>query len=541
MPPLTRQPMPQSLHSEWSHSFLGATISIHALAKPLMKVMYHGAVLDLIKRQQGIPLSTETMQIYANYLGWKYVAETTKTHILGDIDDRALVEPEAQIVRGWGCWILGRLAFHASTRGAVVAAQPCARLVALLRDSNVDVVKGACYALSQISRDLDSATAVVAMGVLDFIPELLESTSVEVRRLACWILARLAFHSSTRGAVVAVQPCARLVACLRDSNVGVVEGACCALSQLSRDFDGTRAVVDVGVLDFIPELFESANAEVRRSTCWILGQLASHSSTRGAVVAVQPCARLVACLHDSNVDVVQGACYALSQLSRDFDGTRAVVDMGVLDFIPELFESANVEVRRWTCWMLGRLASHSSMRGTVVAAEPCAQTCCLSTVIFNVISEFSPFQSDFSDGNVDVVEGACYALSHISHDLDAATAVVDVGVLDFIPKLFESANVEVLRWTCWILGKLASHASTRGAIVAAQPCARLVACLRDNNVDIIESASYAISNFSRSQAGAKALMEAGILDFVAELIDSPQANLRGTEALRAAYYGYINI
>ncbi|KAJ7024197.1 hypothetical protein C8F04DRAFT_1303019 [Mycena alexandri] len=172
------------------------------------------------------------MQIYESYLGSKYVAETTKTFILGEIHERALVEAQADVfsdllgsydilldstnivVRHWTTWILAQLAFHSLTRGAVIAVQPCVRLVTLLGDGNVDVVEGACYTLSQISRNLDGARAVVEAGALDFIPELLESTNVGVQRWTSWILAHLAFHSFTRGAVVAVQPCTRLVALL---------------------------------------------------------------------------------------------------------------------------------------------------------------------------------------------------------------------------------------------------------------------------------------------------------------------------------------
>ncbi|KAJ7761798.1 hypothetical protein B0H16DRAFT_1884297 [Mycena metata] len=127
MPPLTRQHTPQSLYSEWSNSYLGATLSIHALAKPLMKLMYHRAVLNLIKQQKGVPLSTETMKIYESYLGWKYVAETTKAFILRELQERTLAEAEAHIVadflasydilldstsdgvREWTTWILGEL------------------------------------------------------------------------------------------------------------------------------------------------------------------------------------------------------------------------------------------------------------------------------------------------------------------------------------------------------------------------------------------------------------------------------------------------
>ncbi|KAJ7020995.1 armadillo-type protein [Mycena alexandri] len=363
MPPLTRQRTPQSLHSEWSRSSLGATISIHALAKPLMKVMYHRAVLDLIKRQQDIPLSTETMQIYESYLGSKYVAETTKTVILGEIHKRALVEVEVQahiisdflgsydilldstnaVVRQRTTWILAQLAFHSSTWGPVVTIQLSTRLVALLGDGNPDVVEGACYALSQIARDLDGARAVVEAGALDFIPELLESTNVAVRQWTFRIVAELGFHSSTQRAVVATQPSTRLVALLDDCNVDVVRGACYALSKITCDLDGARAVVEAGALDLIPELLESTNVRVQQCTSWILSQVAFHSSIQGAVVAVRPSTRLVALLGDGNVDVVKGACYALANISHDLDGARAVIKAGTLDFVAELIESPQAE------------------------------------------------------------------------------------------------------------------------------------------------------------------------------------------------------
>ncbi|KAJ7040173.1 armadillo-type protein [Mycena alexandri] len=296
MPPLTRQRTPQSLHSEWSRNSLGPTISIHALAKPLMRVMYHRAVLDLIKRQQGIPLSAETMEIYQSYLGWKYVAETTKSWILREICQRALAEAEAQVaaefllscdglfestnvaVRGFTARILAELAIHPSTRGAVLAVQPCARLVALLHDGDVGVAINSYHALSAISRDLDGARALVEGGALNFILEVLESTNATVRSLTSLLLAQLASYSSTRRAVIAVKSCARLVALLGDGNVDVVNGTCYALSQIVRDSDGAKAIVEAGALGLLRQLLESKDTQVREHSCWILARLASYSS-----------------------------------------------------------------------------------------------------------------------------------------------------------------------------------------------------------------------------------------------------------------------
>ncbi|KAJ7775409.1 armadillo-type protein [Mycena metata] len=475
MPALTRQRTPQSLHSEWSHSSLGATISIHALAKPLMKVMYHRAVLDLIKRQHRIPLSAETMEIYESYLGWKYVAATTKTLIMREICQRARVEPQARVigdflvpydrllestniaVRRSTCLTLAELALHSSTRGAVVAVQPCARLVGLLGDGNVGVVQSACYALSQISFDLEGARAVVeagalnfipalfepidvAVGVLHLIPELLDPTNVAVRRWTCGMLGRLASHSLTRRAVVAAQPCARLVVLLGDGNVTTVDGACYALSQISRDLDGARAVLEAGALGLLKKLLHSYNRRVRKHACLTFTRLAGHSATRGAVVAVRPCARLVALLREGDVDDVKGACYVLAQISLDLDGARAVVAVGVLEFLKRLLEAQDSEVRKHSCWILAELAFHSSTRGAAVAIQPWARLVPL-----------------LGDGDVDIVEGACYALSNFSRSQAGAKALMEAGTMDFVPKLIESSRADVRRYTCVLLGLLARY------------------------------------------------------------------------------------
>ncbi|KAJ7753506.1 armadillo-type protein [Mycena metata] len=407
MPPLTRQRTPQSLHSEWSRSSLGATISIHALAKPLMKVMYHSAVLNLIKGQQGIPLSAETMEIYESYLSWKYVAETTKTLILREIYRRALVEGEAHVVsdfvlsydgllestnvavRRWATWVLAWFAFHSSTREAVVAVQPCVRLsVALLKcvfeqfsaispfqsvfsgGTHPDVIQGACYALYGISLDLDGARVVVEAGALEYFTELLESQDTEVQKHACRNLGQVASYSSTRRAVIAAKPCARLVALLDGGNVDIFGGALYALIQISRDLDGAKAVLEAGALELLSRLLESYDPRIRRDCCWTLAWLASYSLTRGAVIAAEPCARLVALLGDGHVDVIDGACFALLQIFSSPDGARAVVAVGMLDFIPELLESANTDVRRWAACIVTKLALHPSRRGVVPVQLP---------------------------------------------------------------------------------------------------------------------------------------------------------------------------
>jgi hypothetical protein len=70
MPPLARTDTRASVHSWWSDSnplLKGPTINLHAVAKPLMKRMYHRQAKEFIGKNRGNPLSTETVEIYSSY------------------------------------------------------------------------------------------------------------------------------------------------------------------------------------------------------------------------------------------------------------------------------------------------------------------------------------------------------------------------------------------------------------------------------------------------------------------------------------------
>jgi hypothetical protein len=59
-----------SVLSWWSESnpFLkGPTINLHAVAKPLMRWMYHCQALEFIRKNKGHALSTATVEIYMSY------------------------------------------------------------------------------------------------------------------------------------------------------------------------------------------------------------------------------------------------------------------------------------------------------------------------------------------------------------------------------------------------------------------------------------------------------------------------------------------
>ncbi|KAF7291311.1 hypothetical protein MIND_01275200 [Mycena indigotica] len=84
MPPLARYPTNTSIRSWWSDSNpAGATINLHTLAKPLLRVMYDREVRKLLKLGPGNENSGETVALLMRYLGARYVAASTKIVILG--------------------------------------------------------------------------------------------------------------------------------------------------------------------------------------------------------------------------------------------------------------------------------------------------------------------------------------------------------------------------------------------------------------------------------------------------------------------------
>ncbi|KAJ7165372.1 hypothetical protein C8R46DRAFT_306160 [Mycena filopes] len=102
---LRRWPTPQSIYSDWTDSRPpGATISIHALAKPLSKFLYHRQAIGIIENNRGTPLSKETADILTTYLTFKNILPSTRALVLlhfslraasSELDAQVIVESDA--------------------------------------------------------------------------------------------------------------------------------------------------------------------------------------------------------------------------------------------------------------------------------------------------------------------------------------------------------------------------------------------------------------------------------------------------------------
>ncbi|KAJ7606227.1 hypothetical protein FB45DRAFT_1068702 [Roridomyces roridus] len=99
MPPLQRQETRGSLRSWWSDSnpmlHISPTINIHALAKPLMRFMYHRQALGIMELNRDAPLSKELLEIYLSYLSSNHVSRATQKLVQEYVWERVIADPEA--------------------------------------------------------------------------------------------------------------------------------------------------------------------------------------------------------------------------------------------------------------------------------------------------------------------------------------------------------------------------------------------------------------------------------------------------------------
>ncbi|KAJ7057361.1 armadillo-type protein [Mycena amicta] len=539
MPPLSRQRTFEtgSILSWWSDSNPpGATINLHALAKPLMGRMYHRQVLGFIKKIRGTPLSEETLQLCWNYLAYKHLLSITKKAILSELCDRARSVDEAQNlvnsvvfcgltellqapgseVRRWTCLTVGELARHKSTSMAVLGLNPCLQLVSLLqcallasRDQPIEVIEAAMYALSQIVHWQEGAKVASAAKALDHVMELLQNPASGVRRWTCWTVGKIAMDDSTSMAVLELNPCPKLVSLLQDQPVEVIEAAMYALSRIVSWQQGAEAASAAKALDHVMELLQHPASNVRRLTCRTVGRIVVYKSTSIAVLELNPCPQLVDLLRDQPDEVTEAAMYALSRIVSWQQGAEAASAAKALDHVMELLQHPASEVRTLTCWTVGSIAATNSTSMAVLELNPCPQLVDL-----------------LRDQPDQVTEAAMYALSRIVSWQQGAEAASAAKALDHVMELLQHPASEVRRWTCWTVGSIAATNSTSMAVLELNPCSQLVSLLRDQPVDVIEAAMYALSCIVSWQEGAVAASAAKALDHVMELLQHPASEVR---------------
>ncbi|KAJ7186187.1 armadillo-type protein [Mycena filopes] len=347
-----RPPSPSSILSWWSdRNPLGATMSIHTFAKPLMRFMYHNQALGMIEKDIDPTVSPQKLDVLVTYLDFKHVSDSTKLYILRYLGERSWAsQNEAQIL------VNGHL---------------LPRLVVFFNSPNLKL----------------SAAALL-------------------------IFRHLTQHPSLRTAVLESDPCPSLVAlALRltispgpstDLMERVEYLALCSLAEISAaSEDGARAVLEAGVMPLLQTTLWSPRFAVCGVSLWMVGKITRHNSLRYRLPVESMLPRLIPLLcvsppggwsshqvppEDLPVEalnklkaafiaedraaflqravfVQRAAISALADITgASAEGGENVLSADVLPYVPDLLASKDIGVLSYTCIMLGHLAEHESLR-----------------------------------------------------------------------------------------------------------------------------------------------------------------------------------
>ncbi|KAJ7866151.1 armadillo-type protein [Mycena leptocephala] len=400
-PPPTRPRTPESIHSWWSDSNpVGPTISIHAVAKPLMRLMYHEQVRSFIKRNHGTLLSRATLEIYFSYLvyaQYKYISPATKTLILKEFAVRAEVRGDATTmldsflvewdlvvellsssdsqIRRYTSNVLGALvsSMHESTP---LVLDVCQRIVSLLSDNDIEIRESALHAVAKIAETPDGARAVRDLKVWEYLPESTELTK-------------------------------------SDEDNDVHSAAMLALWGINYHLVDAHTLVYPTILTHFAEHLDSSAPRIRQLACRMLGALAGSRRASLTNLSFDLCVRVAPLLSDRSMKVRRSAVHALSGLSYWPGGCQAL-EAQIAERVPQLLTSSDKNTVRSTCEMLGNMGYHNRK----VDADLCE---CVSALL----------------GNEDVREAAIQALAKISRSSGGAHAVGDTAILGHVAGLLD--------------------------------------------------------------------------------------------------------
>ncbi|KAJ7677017.1 armadillo-type protein [Mycena polygramma] len=369
MQPLIRQWSRSSILSRWSDSNPpGATVSLHAAAKPLMRFMYNRQALNLIKNNKPGTLSSALLEVYSAYLSCKYVSLATKVAvlrelrgvtqedgpravILGDelalrqVVELAISADITNTLRIEACGILGNMVLSPTATHSQ-RTELCKSLVSILRDNDISVTTAARDAMSST---LKAAEASIDVDVLDCLTEILGSPDKDVRAGARQLLTKLASHPFER--TCGLRLCVWLVSCLCVAETDVIEAATHALSRVARSSEGAKTVIDAKTANYVEQLLRSKSDEIRRETWELNKQLAFHEISAPVIFSV------ILRVHDFDLPdgLPADAIYTLMNIAERFDRTGwqwEVVDNEALGGIAKLLKSQQPLVRRFACTLL---------------------------------------------------------------------------------------------------------------------------------------------------------------------------------------------
>ncbi|KAF7356920.1 hypothetical protein MVEN_01027900 [Mycena venus] len=426
-------------------------------SKPLMRWMYYRQVSEIIRKNRGTPLSNETLELYSTYFPWDFVSWSAKAAILSELADRSESEGDAR--------------------------------------------------------------AVLNSPIFPHIAQLLESPDFKTRSSSCRLLGKLVSHKSTRLAILKLEPFERLLLLLHDKHWEVILEAASAISELVRRLDGAQAIANAMTAAHVVILLRSTKWSLLEWLCLLLGQFVGSEATAPAILRLlgQPVGpeanvptylkltaygQLIFFHFRHGAACLREASYALFQIARWPDGAEAIIDAKVLDKVLDLLQSPSPNERKWACQLVAALADHEFAVNAMLHSIVCVRLLSL-----------------LRDQESWALLAATSALVQIARWPDGAQVIADEeGIMDVILILLQSPSSAVRECTCRLLGRLARHDRTAWAVSYLKSCVPL---LKDEEPQVTESAMYILTQIARRLDGAKAIVDAQVLNQVLKLLEAP--------------------
>ncbi|KAJ7622382.1 hypothetical protein FB45DRAFT_927656 [Roridomyces roridus] len=349
-----------SLASWWSDSnplvVQGPTINIHALAKPLMRRMYHRQALAFIAQDvRGRPLSEEMIEIYTSYLACKYVFLETQARVLEHLDEcwsyAGAVElaPELILRMLWDKTLKHRAYSLAKTLLAHKLGVPNPQIVedVVIQRGHYNETGLAESILGAISESTEPTTILVA---------LLNSKAGHVTRWACTLITNLATHPSFVGA--ALRDSELLIEMLlnlaRGPDLDISIDALGALIPISRHDRGAAAIVATNRLGTI---WYSESVRMNRAAFNLLASLLGSVVPGDQILGTIPIARLLDLLRRS-IKIL-----FLRPVAEDRACLGAILDADWQREFPSLLTSQSHHfTASQTCLLIASIVEHEPTR-----------------------------------------------------------------------------------------------------------------------------------------------------------------------------------
>ncbi|KAJ6559380.1 armadillo-type protein [Mycena vulgaris] len=246
------------------------------------------------------------------------------------------------------------------------------------------------------------------------------------------------------------------------------------------------------VLDHVAKLLRLPT--LQPSVLTMVTTLAGHKSTGKTT-----CKHLVSLLCEGNIGSPAEIIDALSDVALSREGGLACIDAKLVDHVGELLQLPNCKLP--TLRMVRRLERVYPLSMNVATCEQ------LVALLYDTDSE--------------VQEDALEILCGITHSPQGAQAAIDAKILDRVVGLLELPSCRLPT-----LNMVRRLTDSNKLFMDVAACKYLVALLHDVDVDVQEGVSAILYNITHLSHGARAAMDAKVLDHISAPFASGDIDVR---------------